>query len=159
MDEYKFNLRMGDEVKIPDPSIAFKAVVTGIDRYTEKTAAGGVNSWISYTLDAADAPQDSPWRHFWAVDGQEPKDHSSPPYVQRSFYITSRHQYPPEGYVLDRNLSGYVELRSEGNAELSGGAEAQGALFTYKGPKGEIWAEENFAGANRLAFEAVFEKP
>ncbi len=152
----QFNLKLGDEVRIPDPSAKFKAVVTGIDRYTEKTAAGGVNTWVSYTLDS-DAPEGNPWKHFWAVDGQAPKQQGEA-YLRRSFYIASQKgDQPPEGFVLDRNLSGYVELRSEGNAELSGGAEAQGALFTYRNKAGEVWAEENFVGADRLTFDAIFE--
>ncbi len=151
----KFNFKLGDDVRIPNASVSFAAYVTGIDRYTERTAAGGINHWTSYTIDS-DAPEGNPWKHFWAVDGQ--MNEEGIPYLRRAFYIVAQDaNKPPAGFELDRNLSGYIELRSEGNAELSGGPEAQGALFTYRNQEGKIWAEENFAGAGRLTFEAIFE--
>lgn len=151
----EFNLSLDQEINIPDLGGEFsqssKAKVVGIDRYTERTAAGGNNSWVSYTLETEHS------QRFWAVDGQC-NTKTGEAFVPRSFYVPSNQNTPPKGFKLDRDLSGYVELQTEGDSELSGGQELDiGALFTYRNRKGEIWAEETFKGADRITFDAVFE--
>jgi len=187
----KFNLTEGEVIRIPDlgPSFygATKATVEGIDRYTSKTAAGNVNSWVSYTLETEEVAVQSKTQglhvpsvgvmtrlsqvvlpkkavetemkriRFWAVDGQAPVDDPDAAIVPRSFYVEFDQGQPPIDFRLDRDLSGYVDLRSEGNAALSGGSVGRGSLFTYRTDEGAIWAEEVFEGAERLEFIAVFE--
>lgn len=163
-DKYSFNRKLGDEVRIPDLTANFKAIVAGIDRYHERTAAGRENTWVSYTV-VSDAPEGNVWHRFYLVDGQKDK-HTGEAHAQRSFYILDDSKELPEGFALDRNLSGRVFLTSEGDAALSSGKEASvensvanGALFTYKNAEGAVWAEEVFDGSNRLAFKAIFEEP
>lgn len=165
-DAYRFNKKLNDEVLIPATTAHFNeavhAVVAGVDRYHERTAAGRENTWISYTL-TSDAPK--PWDRFYLVDGQADKE-TGEVYVRRSIYLIDESKDLPVGYQLDRDLSGRVLLTSEGDAALSSGAEASlqnsvanGALFTYRNQQGDIWAEEVFDGSERLAFKAVFEEP
>ena len=151
----EFNLELNQEIRIPDLGGDFsqssKASVIGIDRYTERTAAGGENTWVSYTLETEHG------QRFWAVDGQKAVG-ADEAYLPRSFYVPSNDNNPPKGCELDRDLSGYVELRTEGDSELSGGADLDiGALFTYRSQDGRVWAEETFKGADRITFDAVFE--
>ena len=152
----EFNLTLDQRINIPDLGGDFssysKADVVGIDRYTERTASGEINTWVSYTVETPDKKL-----RFWAVDGQAPKE-TGEAYLPRSFYIAAQQNDLPEGFTLDRNLSGYVELRTEGDSELSGGNDVdRGALFTYRDKNGAVWAEETFDGADRIAFDAVFE--
>ena len=150
----RFGLSLGEQVPVPDPAVSARAAVVGIDHYTARTVSGGVSRWISYTLHSR-LPPESRWHRFWAVDGQVPDGGAA--LVRRSFYVASGAAGPPAGFALDRDMSGYVELRSDGDAALSGGAVARGALLTYRAPDGRLWAEEVFAGAGRLAFDVLFE--
>lgn len=158
----QFNVKLGDKVRIPDPTANFNAVVAGIDRYTEHTLTGRVNTWISYTV-TSDAPANSKWSRFYLVDGQADKE-TGEAFALRSYYVLDTATEVPDGFKLDQNLSGYVELASEGDAQLSSGADAKegnsigvGSLHTFRHPDGRVWAREVFKGSGPLSFEAVFE--
>ena len=159
----QFNIELGQVIHVPDLggdfSVSSQAKVIGIDRYTERAASGGENTWVSYTMAGrnGDGEFDKDALRFWAVDGQAAVQ-GGEAFVPRSFYVPSADSELPENFVLDRNLSGYVELRTEGDSDLSGGADLDiGALFTYRNADGQIWAEETFKGADRITFDAVFE--
>lgn len=109
--------------------------IVGIDHYTMKAFNGAVQKWDSYTL-TSDA--DGAFSRWWIVNVVGRGAHS---------YVAATDI--PENLPLAKELSGLVALDSEGNADLSSG---KGALATYAGPDGTLYAEEVFDGADRLLF-------
>jgi hypothetical protein len=164
---HRFERQLGDEVPVTiiDPHANFNAVVKGVDRYTEHTLSGRVNTWVSYTVVAEQAPEGHPAKRFYLVDGQEDAQ-TGEAFARRSVYTLDNNTEVPSGHELDQNLSGYVELKSEGDAQLSSGAGAiegnsvsRGSLATFRSAGGDIWAREVFDQSAPLSFRAIFEKP
>lgn len=173
--QYNFDLKVGQKIVITDPVTQkdFSALVVGADHYDELTAAanpanpaqGLKNNWVSYTLTSEDAPPH--WgKRFWAVDSQKASESGAPrlPDFSRAFYVAAQSQMRPEGFQFEDSMSGRVKLTVDGEAlhakeDANGGVIAEGTLFTFRDPKGKIWAEEVFTGPNgepeRMVFDAL----
>lgn len=126
-------LNLGDRVSY---DFCPKSEVVGIDRYTMKAFDGRQRSWDSYTLTSE---ADGPFSRWWIVNVPDCGAH---------YYVAA--EKVPSDAVFEPALGGLVSLNSEGNADLS---SEKGALATYRGPDGTLYAEEVFDGADRLIFE------
>lgn len=124
---------VGDRVR---PRFCGPSEVVGVDSYTMRNFLGEQLRWESYTL--ASASNVAPYDRWWLVNTPGLGAH----------VFTAVHAVPVPA-VFVRELSGLVALASKGDARLSSDI---GALATYRDDAGELFAEELFAGSERLVF-------
>ncbi len=125
------SLNVGDTVNY---DFCPESKVVGVDRYTMRAFDGQTRHWDSYTLTSEDNGQFSRW---WIVNVPDLGAH---------YYVAVEDK--PEGCSFNNRLSGFVNLNSEGNSDLS---SEFGALATYEYGK-VLYAEEVFNGADRIVF-------
>jgi hypothetical protein len=112
--------------------------VIGIDSYTLASFSGPTEAWLSYTL-VSRAP--TPYDRWWIVNTPG----------HGAYAYTAFPRSLPDGARFDAAISGLVELRSSGNADLSSERGAL-AMFTDAADPMILYAQEVFDDAPRLQF-------